>query len=161
MKAIAAMNQNRVIGRGGAIPWHLPEELRWFKRTTLGEVVLMGRRTFESIGRRPLPGRLNLVVTRGETIVMPGVLTIRDLEAFRPEEYAPREVWVIGGAEIYSQLLPRCSELYLSVVAREVEGDVFFPAFEDMFSFAEAILRHEDFEVRRYVQRPHTLPTRE
>lgn len=155
------MSQNRVIGRNGAIPWHLPEELRWFKRTTLGQAVLIGRRTFESIGRRPLPGRLNLVVTRGATIGMPGVLTIHDLEAFRPEDYAPHEVWVIGGAEIYLHLLPRCSELYLSVVACDVEGDVFFPAFEDAFSFAEVILRHENFEVRRYVQRPATLPARE
>ncbi len=149
MKAIAAMSLNRVIGRDGAMPWHLPEDFRWFKRATLGHVVLMGRKTFQSIGQ-PLPGRLNLVVSRGADIDAPGVETIRDLRGFRPEDYAPREVWVAGGAEIYRQLLGRCSELYLTVVNREVNGDTFFPPFEDDFEFIEATLQTPDFEVRRY-----------
>lgn len=146
------MSLDRVIGRDGAMPWHLPEDFRWFKRATLGHVVLMGRKTFESIGK-PLPGRLNLVVSRGGKIQAPGVETINDLSGFRPEDYQPREVWVAGGAEIYRQLLGRCSELYLSLVKREVGGDTFFPAFEDDFERMETTLETPEFEVRRYRKR--------
>lgn len=153
MKAIAAMSLNRVIGLNGAMPWHLPEDFRWFKRATLGHAVLMGRKTYRSIGK-PLPGRLNLVVSRGTAIDAPEVETIRDLSAFRPADYEPREVWVAGGAEIYRQLLGKCSELYLSLVKREVEGDTFFPPFEDDFRFIETTLETAEFEVKRYLRMP-------
>lgn len=153
MKAIAAMSRHRVIGRAGAVPWHLPEELRWFKRATLGQVVLMGRRTFESLGGRPLPERLNVVVTRQPAFAAPGVTVVSELDEFRPDDYAPREVWVIGGAEVYGQTLPRCTDLYLTVVDREEAGDTFFPAFEDDFSFTEVVLSEQEFEVRHYRRR--------
>src|SRR5690242_7835490 len=112
------MSLNRVIGRDNKIPWHLPEDFRWFKKCTSGQVVLMGRKTFESLGK-PLPNRTNIVVTGGPEI--PGVEIVRDLNAFNPQAYAPREVWVIGGSEVYAQMLPRCTDLYLTVVQREVE----------------------------------------
>jgi dihydrofolate reductase len=150
LKAIAAMSLNRVIGREGRIPWHLPEDFRWFKRMTSGHVVLMGRKTFESLGK-PLPNRTNIVITRRCEI--PGVVTIADLRTFDPEAFAPKEVFVIGGAEIYAQLLPLCSDLYLSVVQRQVEGDVFFPRFEDDFEYVECPLRQPDFAVEHYRRR--------
>ncbi|MDQ3621671.1 MAG: dihydrofolate reductase [Verrucomicrobiota bacterium] len=150
MKAIAAMSLNRVIGHEGRLPWHLPEDFAWFKRTTRGHVVLMGRKTFESLGK-PLPDRVNLVVTRGGKL--PGVTMLRDLAAFDPAVYAPKEVFVIGGAEIYAQLLDRCSDLYLSIVQREVEGDAFFPSFENRFDLVGVPLRVADFEVRHYRNR--------
>ncbi len=143
------MSLNRVIGRGGKIPWHLPADFRFFKQTTLGCVVLMGRKTFESLGR-PLPGRTNVVLSRSGSIA--GVETIRSLADFDPARYAS-EVFVIGGAEVYAQLLPRCSELFLSVVLREVEGDALFPPFEELFEFAGVIEAHAEFEVRRYCRR--------
>jgi dihydrofolate reductase len=149
MIAIAAMSLNRVIGRGGKIPWLLPDDFRWFKKVTRGNVVLMGRRTFESLGK-PLPERTNVVVTHGPEI--PGVLTVSDLAAFDPADFEV-PVFVIGGAEIYGQMLPRCSELLLTVVQREVEGDVLFPEFEPLFQFSETVLTHVDFEVRRYLRR--------
>ena len=155
MKAIAAMTRNRVIGRAGTLPWHLPEDFRWFKRATTGGALLMGRKTFESIGR-PLPGRLSLVVTRGALpagAVGPDVVAVPDLAAFRAEDYTPREVWVAGGAEIYRQTLGQCDELYLSLVDREVEGDTFFPSFEEDFELAEVVLQQPEFEVRRYVRK--------
>lgn len=152
MNAIVAMSQNRVIGRDGAMPWRLPEDFRWFKQATMGQVVLMGRKTYESIGH-PLPGRLNLVVTRGPALDAPGVETLRDLDGFRPGDYAPREVWVAGGAEIYRQLLGRCAELYLSLVRREAQGDTFFPPFEEDFELVEVTLETPEFEVRRYRRR--------
>ena len=147
MNAIAAMSMNRVIGRGGELPWHLPEDFRWFKQTTTGGVVLMGRKTFASLGR-PLPKRTNLVVSRGAAL--PGVEMIPDLASFDPSVYAPREVWVIGGAEIYQQLLPRCRELFLTVVQSEYNGDTYFPSFEPTFTYVETPFRTPDFEVRRY-----------
>lgn len=151
MKAIVAMARNRVIGYKGAMPWHLPEDFRWFKRATMGGALLMGRKTFDSIGKA-LPGRRTLVVTRG-TIVTDSsdVSTVHDLAAFQPEDHAPREVWVAGGAEIYAQTLSRCSEIYLSLVDAEPEGDTFFPAFEEAFEWREVTLRLPGFEVRRYV----------
>jgi dihydrofolate reductase len=152
MKAIAAMTRNRVIGRAGAIPWHLPEDFRWFKRATMGGALLMGRKTYASIGR-PLPGRLSLVVTRGAwPATGPDVRTVPDLATFRPEDYAPRVVWVAGGAEIYRQTLASCEELYLTVLDREADGDTFFPPFEEDFELAEVVLHEPEFEVRRYLR---------
>ena len=149
MKAIAAMSENRVIGQAGTIPWHLPEDFKWFKRTTSGQVVLMGRKTFDSLGK-PLPNRINVVVTRGANI--PGVVTISDVSAFDPGQFT-QEVFVIGGAEIYRQLLPRCSDLYLSVVRKTVEGDTFFPEFESSFDLVGVVLRDPDFDVHHYRNR--------
>ena len=150
--AIAAMARNRVIGRAGAIPWRISDELRWFKRATTGHTVLMGRKTYASLGR-PLPNRRNLVITRGPEIE--GVTAIRDIDAFDPAAYADpgTDVFVIGGAQIYAQLLPRCAELLLTVVPLEVEGDAFFPEFEPLFDSRETVLVHPEFEVRRYVRK--------
>ena len=153
MKAIVAMARNRVIGKDGGMPWHLPEDFRWFKRATMGGALLMGRKTFDSIGK-VLPGRLSLVVTRG-TLVTDSldVRTVHDLAAFRPEDYLPREVWVTGGAEIYAQTLRRCAELYVSLVDAEPEGDTFFPPFEENFEEVETVLCQPEFTVKRYVNR--------
>ncbi|HEX4086000.1 MAG TPA: dihydrofolate reductase [Chthoniobacteraceae bacterium] len=155
MRAIAAMSLNRVIGNKGQVPWHIPEDFKWFKRATSGATVVMGRKTWESLGR-PLPNRRNIVVTRstGETrssIAAGGGEVISGLGAFDPASY-PGDVWVIGGAEIYRQLLPQCDEILLSIIPREVDGDTFFPEFESRFDFAGVVLTHPDFEVRRYVR---------
>ena len=152
------MTRDRVIGRAGGIPWHLPEDFRWFKRATMGGALLMGRKTFASIGR-PLPGRLSLVVTRGALPAAgPDVIAVPDLGAFRAEDYAPREVWVAGGAEIYRQTLGWCEELYLSLVDGEMAGDTFFPPFEHAFELAEVVLRQPGFEVRRYRRTAPLVP---
>lgn len=142
------MSMNRVIGRGNQIPWHIPADFRWFKQCTTGQVVLMGRKTFESLGK-PLPNRTNVVVSRTGDVPV-GVHVVRDLESFDPEVYRPLEVWLCGGAELYRQLLPKCSDLYLSVVHREVEGDAWFPEFEELFERPEIVLTDPEFEVRHY-----------
>lgn len=151
LKAIAAMARNRVIGAGGKIPWRISDELRWFKRATTGNTVLMGRKTWQSLGR-PLPNRRNVVVTSGPEIE--GVEVVRDLSTFDPADYAApgTDVFVIGGGNIYQQLLPRCAELLLTLIPREVEGDTYFPEFEALFTFRETVLVHPEFEVRRYVR---------
>jgi len=148
LKAIAAMARNRVIGKDGQIPWRISDELRWFKRATTGHTVLMGRKTWQSLGK-PLPNRRNLVVTSGPA--PEGAEVIRDLADFNPDAYET-DVFVMGGGEIYRQLLPHCAELWLTHVFLEPEGDTFFPAFENEFTFREILLSHPEFEVRRYVR---------
>jgi dihydrofolate reductase len=148
LKAIAAMSLNRVIGKGNAIPWHLPDDFKWFKRVTSGQVVLMGRKTFESLGR-PLPNRTNVVLSRTQGTIE-GARVLHDIGELSESTFAPQEIFVIGGAEIYRQLLPRCTELYLSVVQQVVEGDTYFPAFEDRWELINIPLRHPEFEVRHY-----------
>ena len=170
-KAIAAMSLNRVIGAGGRIPWHLPEDFKWFKKMTMGNVVVMGRKTFEGLGR-PLPNRKNLVLTRhpqrlikkhpqifgqyhewrgGKYLHRPyqfhfsklgekvetEIFVFSTLDRLDPAEF-PNDIFICGGAQIYEQALPRCADLYLTLVKREVEGgDAFFPPFEDKFELVE------------------------
>ena len=145
MKAIAAMSLNRVIGAQGRIPLHLPEDLKFFKRTTLGHVILMGRKTFDSLGK-PLPGRENWVVSSRS---IPGVRVIGDLREIR-EPGGERDLFLIGGAQLYEVLLQKCSALFLTLVKREVAGDAFFPPFESAFCLEEIMLESAEMEIRRY-----------
>jgi len=185
-KAIAAMSENRVIGAGNRIPWHLPEDFKWFKRLTTGHVVVMGRKTFESIGK-PLPNRVNIVLTRhpgrlkrsfpelfgaawvarGKTRVdqafqfeLPrvGGVTATDLRLVKSFlklglEDSPLDFFICGGSEVYEQALPLCSDLYLTHVKRRVEGDAFFPAFEDRFAQQEVVADHAEFRIVHYRNR--------
>lgn len=154
--AIAAMGRNRVMGNADRIPWHLPGDFRWFKQSTLGGILLMGRRTYESIGR-PLPGRETWILSRSG-FVAPGTRSFRDPSAVgRALAGESRQLWVCGGAEIYQQLLPACSELFLSLVDAEPHGDTWFPAFEDQFEDRGEVHRGEGFVVHRFV-RPHPSP---
>jgi dihydrofolate reductase len=148
-KAIAAMSQNRVIGRGKAIPWHLAEDFKWFKKMTEGNIIVMGRKTFESIGR-PLPNRETIVLTRGG-FSHPRIRTASSLDRLGVDD--GRDVFICGGAEVYAQALPLCSDLYLTMVHRTVEGDAFFPPFEDCFDLAEMILQCPDFKILHYRNR--------
>jgi len=150
-KAIAAMSLNRVIGNRNQIPWHLPEDFKWFKMTTMGQVLVMGRKTFESIGR-PLPGRETIVLTRGGWS-HPSVKTASSLEHLPLARNDARVVFVAGGAEIYRQALPMCDELLLTLVKREVEGDAFFPPFEEQFRLVETIRETAEFDIVRYLRK--------
>jgi dihydrofolate reductase len=171
-KAIAAMSENRVIGQGNRIPWHLPEDFKWFKRTTMGHAVVMGRKTFESIGK-PLPQRFNLVLSRdperlagerpelyGSAVILNGPVTHLDpagpslLLLSRLDQIVParlvQEIFICGGAQLYEQALPYCSDLYLTLVKKIVEGDAFFPAFEERFRCVATLLDGPEFEIRQY-----------
>jgi dihydrofolate reductase len=180
--AVAAMSQNRVIGANGKIPWHLPEDFRWFKQLTTGHFVLMGRKTFESIGK-PLPNRTNIVITRRprklakDPLFAPALvgnwrprlgrsfqlglsqMTERDVWLVRDlrklvsayEQVQPqRKLFVAGGANIYAQLLPRCTELYLTQVFREVDGDAHFPELDAGWTLVDVPLRTAEFEVGHF-----------
>ena len=144
------MSLNRVIGNGLKIPWHLPEDFKWFKETTMGEGLVMGRRTFESIGRA-LPGRETLVLTRGD-FSHPDVEVIRSLEDIAPRLNG-RTCFIAGGAQVYEQALPRCSDLLLTIVQREVEGDVFFPEFENQFEEVAVLRAEAEFCIVHYRNR--------
>jgi dihydrofolate reductase len=152
-KAIAAMSLNRVIGADNRIPWHLPEDFKWFKKTTTGHVIVMGRKTFESIGK-PLPNRTTIVLTRSPGLI-PGVRTIADLRQIDPTDpvLTGREIFICGGAQLYQQALPLCSDLYLTLVQRVVEGDTLFPPFEDQFELAEEVLDRPEFKILHYRRR--------
>jgi dihydrofolate reductase len=182
-QAIAAMSLNRVIGAGGKIPWHLPEDFKWFKKVTLGNIIVMGRKTFESLGR-PLASRKNMILTRhpqrlikthpeifGQYHEWRGgrylkrayqfhftrmeknqrteILIFNSLDKLNPSEF-PNDIFICGGAQIYEQALPRCSDLYLTLVKREVPGDTFFPPFEEKFVLAEEIRDEPEFKILHY-----------
>jgi dihydrofolate reductase len=149
-KAIAAMSENRVIGRGNQIPWHLPEDFKWFKQLTTGNVIVMGRKTIESIGK-PLPNRTTIVVSRSG-FSHPGVTTVADWTDI-DISHETREVFICGGAQIYAQTLAQCSDLYLTVVKRTVEGDAFFPAFENDFELVEELRDTPEFRILHYRNR--------
>ena len=133
---IVAMANNRAIGRDNKLLWHLPEDLKYFKRITMGKPIIMGRKTFESIGR-PLPGRLNIVVTRQKDWQHEGTRVTHSLEdAIEIAEAQAfidglEEVMVIGGAELYKHALPLASTLYLTRVDADIEGDAFFPEVDE------------------------------
>jgi dihydrofolate reductase len=152
-KAIAAMSLNRVIGAGNRIPWHLPEDFKWFKKMTTGQVIVMGRKTFESIGK-PLPNRTTIVLTRSPQPIA-DVRTISDLSQLSQVDpaLAGREIFICGGAQLYQQALPLCSDLYLTLVQRVVEGDTLFPPFEDQFELVEEVLDRPEFKILHYGKR--------
>ena len=153
------MAENRVIGRNGSLPWHYPEDLKFFKKLTLGHPILMGRSTYKSIGK-PLPGRQNIVISRTlpET---PGLTILRDAHQWREVVAGEAQAFLIGGARLFETLLPECSELYLTLVKDEVEGDVFMPPFEADFELAEILATSSALEFRRYVRGKAQGPRKE
>lgn len=127
---LAAVASNRVIGINNTLPWHLPADLKHFKALTVGQIVVMGRRTFESIGR-PLPQRTNVVLTKNTDWTSPGVSTAKSIQEVL-DQFADdaRTISVIGGAQIYRETLPLCQWLYLTEIQQAFAGDTFFPEFE-------------------------------
>ena len=177
------MSENRVIGQGSKIPWHLPEDFKWFKKMTKGNVVVLGRKTFESLGK-PLPERINVVLTRHPKLLRKNypalfgrsILGIRarslkkpvqfdlmkgpaqnntevrletTLLKVDPEQFST-DVFICGGAQIYEQALPLCSDLYLTLVKRTIYGDAFFPPFESMFRLHEIVREGPEFDILHY-----------
>ncbi len=146
---VVAMAGNRAIGKEQRIPWRLPEDMRVFKRLTMGHPLLMGRKTWESLGR-PLPGRQNIVMTRDTSYRADGAVVIRALDELNDLELQHEEVMVIGGAQIYALVLPRMQRLWVSAVQGEYEADTFFPAFEQQFPYCSLQKRFEGFDLFLY-----------
>lgn len=146
---IAALAENNVIGRENRLPWHLPDDLKHFRRLTVGHPVIMGRRNYESLGR-PLPDRLNIVVTHRPGYAAPGCRVVHSLEeAFAAADGAD-EIFVIGGGELYAQTLDRADRLYLTRVHARVEGETRFPDFDADAWREIARVRHEADERHAY-----------
>lgn len=123
------MARNRVIGRGNAMPWHLPSELQRFKRITLGHHIVMGRRTFESIGRL-LPGRTSVIVTRNPGYAVEGAIIVHSLDAALDACRGDDEPFVIGGAQLFAEALPLARRIHLTTIDAEVDGDVLMPPID-------------------------------
>lgn len=130
---IAAATRNYVIGRDNSMPWHLPEDLRYFKQRTLGKPVIMGRKTWDSIGGRPLPGRLNIVVSRQPGLQLEGAEVFHDLDTALErarqwaQQHAADEVMVMGGGQLYREALPGAEKVYLTRIELDLAGDTHFP----------------------------------
>lgn len=146
--AIVAMAENRVIGAGNKLPWHLPEDFKWFKSQTAGKTLLMGRKTHESIGR-PLPNRRTLVLSRTSGPIE-GVTVVRTLADAEREASDVAEIWVCGGAEVYGLTLNRWSEVFVTRVKRTVAGDAYFPEFEAGFPEPQVVRDTPEFTILHY-----------
>ncbi len=129
---IAAMAENRIIGKDGAIPWHIPEDLKRFRELTWGHKIIVGRKTFESIGR-PLPGRTTIILTRQLEYRAEGCMVVHDLAAALAACGSADEVFVCGGAEVYREAMPVADRIYLTVVHGSFPGDTLFPEVPDYF----------------------------
>jgi dihydrofolate reductase len=126
LSAIVAISQNNVIGRDNTLPWHLSEDLKHFKAITLGHTIIMGRKTFESIGK-PLPGRVNIVVTRNPNYQAEGITSVSDFETWIKKNDSDEEIFLIGGAGLYKDCWNYVDKIYLTRIEQNFEGDTFFP----------------------------------
>lgn len=153
---VVAMDRNRLIGAQGDLPWRLPDDMKHFRKVTMGKPVLMGRVTYESIPERfrPLPGRTNIILTRQETYEAEGCIIVHSMdEALEAADGKP-ELMVIGGAQIFAQLLPQADRLYLTQIHGEFTGDVYFPAL-DMDEWQEVSRREHQQDDKHAV--PFTI----
>lgn len=162
-KLIVAADPNGVVGARGGIPWHLPEDFKWFRQCTLGNIVLMGRKTYDGLPKRPLPGRETWVLSSAPERVAPAPSvrafgTPEAVEQAADEEAAKgsaaRSIWVCGGAAIYAQFLPLCAELYLTRVKRPAEnGDAYFRFDPAAYAPPETLRDTPDFSILKYTRR--------
>lgn len=146
---VVAMASNRVIGRGNQLPWRLPADLAYFKQVTMGHPVVMGRRTYESIGR-PLPGRLNIVVTRNRAFRAPGCTVVGSLDEAWKAAGDAGEVCVIGGTSLFAEALALADRIHLTEVQADVPGDTFFPEFDRGMWTEREVARHQADERHPY-----------
>ena len=162
---IVAASANGVIGAGGELPWHLPDDFRYFKQVTMGKPIVMGRRTWESIGK-PLPGRRNIVITRQPGFEAEGAAVVDSPQAAVAAAEGAGELMIIGGGEIYRRFLPRADTVYMTLVRANVEGDTHFPPLDEREWVLESRERHDaderhafDFEFQVYRRRYFDCPS--
>ena len=149
LSLVVAASSNNVIGRDGGLPWHLPDDLRQFKRLTTGKAVIMGRSTYESIGR-PLPDRRNIVMTRNADYVADGCDVVSSVSEAMDAVEGAEEVMIIGGGQVYRDFLPLADRIYLTRVQAEVEGDTYFPEIDEAAWRLVSSEHHAADEKHRY-----------
>lgn len=147
--AIVAMTPERIIGHAGALPWHLPEDLAFFKKTTSGFPIIMGRKTFDSIGRA-LPKRRNIVLTRDENWSAEDVEVIHSPEELFALAELGKQAFIIGGSEVYKAFMDLTDEMIVSHVTHDYPGDTIFPEFEQVFPVSEDLASFDGFRVKHY-----------
>lgn len=132
LSMIVAMGENRVIGKDNTMPWHLPNDLQYFKKVTLGKTIIMGRKTFESLGR-VLPDRKHIVLTRSSTTFPEEVEVVHDIADILAyvKRHQDEEIFIIGGGQLYSHMLPYADKLYVTLIKEEFAGDVYFPEIDE------------------------------
>ena len=140
---IAAMTEDRVIGIENTLPWKLPNDMKWFRQNTLGKPIVMGRKTFESFGAKPLPGRTNIIITRDQSYRAEDSVVVYSIDEALKAAGDVDEVMIIGGASFYEQMLPKADRLYLTFVEANLEGDAWFPEF-DLNDWNETESVHHD-----------------
>lgn len=146
LTGIVAMTEKRVIGKDGDLPWRLPADLKFFKKTTLGHPIVMGRKTYDSIGK-PLPKRQNIILTRDKNWEADGVNIIHKPEDLFSLPIDSEKVFIIGGAEVYQLYLPYLDELIITHVKEDYEGDTFFPHYEQLFPHQKKMQKEIDFNI--------------
>lgn len=149
LTGIVAMTPERVIGKDGGLPWHIPADLKFFKKHTTGHPILMGRKTFDSIGK-PLPKRENIVLTTDPAWHHDRVKTIHHPRDLKDHPLSDQQIFVIGGAQVYECLMPSMSDLVITHIKKSYEGDTYFPEYETQFPKSELIWEQEDFTIRRH-----------
>ncbi|MBT8045360.1 MAG: dihydrofolate reductase [Verrucomicrobiae bacterium] len=149
LTAIVAMTPERVIGKDGGLPWHLPEDLKLFRRHTTGHPIVMGRKTWDSIGF-PLPNRQSIVLTRDSSWLAEGAEVIHTPDDLPNIQLIDPQVFIIGGAQVYELFMPQLDEILISHVYENYPGDTRFPEFESKFPKMEIVEKFETFELRRY-----------
>jgi dihydrofolate reductase len=149
LTAIVAMTPERVIGKDGDIPWSLPDDLKFFKKQTSGHPIVMGRKTFDSIGR-PLPLRQNIIITRDPAWHHDGVESIHHPKELKEFSLIDRQVFIIGGEQIYRFFLPMLDDIVVTHVPDSYEGDTYFPDYKHLFPKSEIILEQEEFIIKRH-----------
>ncbi|WP_028487044.1 type 3 dihydrofolate reductase [Thiomicrorhabdus chilensis] len=147
---IAAMAKNRVIGLDNEMPWHLPDDLKFFKAKTTGKPVIMGRKTFESIGSKPLPNRPNIVISRNSELELNGVTVFDSVESALATLNDYEEVIIMGGGQLYSQMLPFADRLYLTLIDAEIQGDTLFPDWRGYEWKTVELAKHDKDERHAY-----------
>lgn len=140
---IAAMDRNRLIGNDNQLPWHLPADFAWFRSVTMGKPVIMGRKTFDSIGK-PLPGRTNIIVSRDPALEIEGATCVTDLESAISAVSGVDEIMIIGGSSIYQLAMPMVDRMYLTHVMAEFEGDAWFPPMPAQWQKIRSDMRPAD-----------------
>lgn len=149
LSLIVAMDRNRLIGRNNALPWQMPADLAYFKKTTMGKPIVMGRKTYESIGR-PLPGRDNLVVSRNPAFEAPGCILVQSIDDALEKCRSEAEIMLIGGATLYQQAIEKAGALYITFIHHEFEGDTWFPDYDEQIWKLESKAEFEPDERNQY-----------
>ena len=150
---IAAMTEDRIIGIENTLPWKLPNDMKWFRQNTLGKPIVMGRKTFESFGAKPLPQRTNIIITRDPSYQADDCIVVYSIDEALKAAGDVDEVMIIGGASFYQQMLPKADRMYLTFVEATLEGDAWFPEFDlNDWNETESI-HHEKDEKNAYPHR--------